>query len=75
MVRKRAGGTEVRCRGCNALLAMRDGEQVSIRRGDLQATIIGDFVASLVCYRPSCRTLNVIRPPSARASVPGGPAG
>ena len=32
-----------------------------IQRGELQATIHGEFHAALVCYRPRCRKLNVLR--------------
>ncbi len=52
---------QVRCTACNAMLAELDGTGLVIRRGELQATIDGDFHASLVCYRPSCRKLNVLR--------------
>jgi len=52
---------EVRCKSCNVLLAKVDGDGLTIRRGDLQATIDGRFHASLVCYRPRCRQLNVLR--------------
>ena len=43
------------------VLAKIDDSGMTIRRGDLQATVDGAFHASIVCYRPSCRTLNVIR--------------
>lgn len=52
---------EVRCKSCSILLAKIDDSGMTIRRGDLQATVDGTFHASIVCYRPSCRTLNVIR--------------
>ncbi len=52
---------QIRCTGCNALLAEVDDSGLVIRRGDLQATIDGDFHASVVCYRPRCRKLNVLR--------------
>jgi len=56
---------EVRCKTCNALLAKLEGAGLSIRRGDLQATVDGVFRAALVCYRPRCRTLNILCfPPS-----------
>ena len=52
---------EVRCKSCGILLAKIDDGGMTIRRGDLQATVDGAFHASIVCYRTSCRTLNVIR--------------
>lgn len=52
---------DVRCTGCGALLAKMERGALTIRRGELQATFDGDFHASLVCYRPPCRRLNVIR--------------
>ena len=62
---------ECRCKSCGALLAKRDPDGISIRRGDLHATIVGDFTASVSCYR--CRTLNVVisrsTPPTAPAAA------
>lgn len=52
---------ELRCAACGVLLAKEEAGALSIRRGDLQATIDGEFRASLVCYRPRCRKLNVFR--------------
>ena len=52
--------TEVRCKSCGALLAKTEATGLTIRRGDLQATIDGAFRAALVCYRPRCRTLNIV---------------
>lgn len=52
---------EIRCKSCGILLAKTDANGMTVRRGDLQATFDGDFHASLVCYRSSCKTLNVIR--------------
>jgi phage FluMu protein Com len=51
---------EVRCKGCSSLLGKVDESGLTIRRGELQATMVGDFHASLVCYRPRCRALNVL---------------
>jgi hypothetical protein len=45
---------------------------LTIRRGKLQATITGAYHASLVCYRPQCGTLNVVRhdvPPLAMSAA------
>ncbi len=55
---------EVRCKSCGALLAKLDETGLTIRRGDLQATMDGVFRASLVCYRPNCRTLNTLSLPA-----------
>lgn len=55
---------EVRCQHCGALLAKVGDAGLTIRRGDLQASINGDFRAALVCYRPGCRRLNVVRVPA-----------
>ena len=51
---------DIRCPGCNALLARREGDVIAIRRNDLQVSITGDGYASVLCYRPSCRKLTVI---------------
>jgi hypothetical protein len=55
------GAGEIRCRACGALLAKAQDDALTFKRGDLQATFEGDFRASVVCYRPSCRTLLVLR--------------
>jgi phage FluMu protein Com len=52
---------EVRCTACNILLAKVEENGLVIQRGELQATIHGEFHAALVCYRPRCRKLNVLR--------------
>ena len=52
---------EVRCTGCGSLLAKLADGALSLQRNDLQATIDGDFRASIVCYRAKCRRLNVLR--------------
>ena len=57
----RSNVEEVRCKACNILLATIDDSGLNIRRGELQATVDGDFHASIVCYRPRCRRLNVLR--------------
>lgn len=56
---------EVRCKACGILLGKVDEHGFTIQRGDLQATIDGEFRAALVCYRPRCRTLNVLQLPAA----------
>jgi hypothetical protein len=66
---------DVRCTGCGALLARLESGGLSISRGDLQATLVGDFLASLVCYRPHCRKLNVLPMKPAPAAHSPGPAG
>lgn len=51
--------TDCRCKGCGALLAKRDRDGLTIRRGDMQTTVTGaDFTVSVSCYR--CRALNVL---------------
>ena len=51
--------TDIRCKQCSALLAKRDRDGLSIRRGDMQTTVTGgDFTVSVTCYR--CRALNVL---------------
>ena len=55
---------EVRCKSCGALLAKLDETGLTIKRGDLQATVDGAFRATLVCYRPRCRTLNILSLPA-----------
>ena len=56
---------EIRCRACRILLGKLGEHGLTIQRGDLQATIDGEFRASLVCYRRRCRTLNILRLPAA----------
>ncbi|MCC6311604.1 MAG: hypothetical protein IT345_11925 [Trueperaceae bacterium] len=56
---RRRDAEEVRCKGCGILLAKIDDGGLTIVRGDLQVTVTGEFQASIVCYRPRCRTLNV----------------
>jgi phage FluMu protein Com len=51
---------DIRCTGCRSLLAKLDSSGMTLVRGGLQATINGDFHASLVCYRPHCGKLNVL---------------
>jgi hypothetical protein len=57
----RPDSNDVRCKSCGILLAKIDDSGLTIRRGDLQATVDGAFHASIVCYRTSCKTLNVVR--------------
>lgn len=49
------------CESCRRLLAVVEHGRMTIRRGGMQATFDGDFLASLVCYGARCRTLNVVR--------------
>ena len=51
---------EVRCNNCGVLLAKLDETGLTIRRGDLQVTVDGAFRATLVCYAPRCRSLNIL---------------
>jgi phage FluMu protein Com len=52
---------DVRCSACGKLLAkVRDG-QLTLQRGDMQATFDGEFRAAFICHRPSCRRLNLVR--------------
>jgi len=66
--------TDIRCKQCSALLAKRDRDGLSIRRGDMQTTVTGgDFTVAVTCYR--CRALNVVtsrpaQPPAAAAHAP-----
>ena len=64
--------SEVRCKRCNTMLARLDETGLVILRGDLQATIDGTFRATLVCYRPRCRTLNIINLSTERTGIKGG---
>ncbi len=59
--RSKSGPCEIRCPACGALLGVRDDAGLSMMRGDAQATITGDFQASLVCWRRGCRRLTVLR--------------
>jgi hypothetical protein len=65
---------DIRCRACGVLLAKLDETGLSIRRGDLQATIDGTFRASVVCYKPGCRTLTILNLSTERQPITAGPA-
>ena len=52
--------SQVRCENCNALLGTIEGDILTLRRGGLVAVIDGDYHASIQCYRPRCRVLNVL---------------
>lgn len=51
--------SDIRCKHCRTLLARRESDGLTIRRGDLQAVIAGSFTAAVSCYR--CKTLNMVR--------------
>jgi len=51
---------DLRCKACGILLGKVDESGLTICRGELQVTVGGHFHASIVCYRPRCRTLNVV---------------
>jgi hypothetical protein len=53
--------SEVRCSACGALLGIREAGGLSIKRGDLQAVVSGDFQVALLCWRRSCRKLNAFQ--------------
>jgi phage FluMu protein Com len=59
-----ANALPVRCAFCGALLATTESEGLRIQRGHLEAVIDGTFRASLVCYRPRCRRINVVTVPA-----------
>lgn len=62
---------EFRCRHCNALLAKREADTLSIRRNDLHATVAGDFTVTVACYR--CHAVNIAtsaRPPAPPPAAP-----
>jgi phage FluMu protein Com len=59
---------DVRCVECGKLLGRLRAGVLTIRRGELQVTIDGDFHAAFVCYQPRCRRLNAIR---VRSQDPG----
>ena len=52
--------TDCRCKACGALLAKRDRDGLTIRRGDMQVVVSGDSTVAVTCYRDRCRTLNVL---------------
>jgi phage FluMu protein Com len=54
---------EVRCLRCNVLLAKIERGALTIQRGAFEASFEGKFRAVLLCYRPRCRKLNVLRLP------------
>ncbi len=55
------GVNTVRCKNCWARLCELNDNGLSIHRSSLQATVCGQFHASLVCYR--CGHLNVMHSP------------
>lgn len=58
---------DCRCKACGALLAKREQDGLTVRRGDLQLVVSGDSTVSMTCYRAHCHTLNVLvsrRPPA-----------
>ena len=59
-----SSSNELRCTGCDALLAKRERGGFSIRRGPMQTAVTGDFTIAVTCYR--CGALNVAtsRPPT-----------
>ena len=64
-------GKEVRCEGCDALLATIDDSALTIRRGGLQVVVDGDFHASISCYGAGCNTLAVLSLKSTRGPHSG----
>lgn len=59
---------DIRCKACSILLGRLDENGLTIRRGDLQATMDGEFRATIVCYRRRCGVLNILRLPLRSAS-------
>lgn len=69
--------TDYRCKACGALLAKRDRDGLTIRRGDMQVVVTGDSTVAVTCYRDRCRTLNVLssrRPPPPANALPSASA-
>jgi len=57
----RPATVDFRCKQCSTLLAKIDRDGLTIRRGDMQATVTGvAYTVSVACYR--CKTLNVSVP-------------
>lgn len=52
--------TECRCKACGSLLAKRNHDGLTIRRGDMQVVVTGDSTVAVTCYRARCRALNVL---------------
>ena len=67
---KKRSASELRCPSCGALLGIRDAAGFSIKRGDTQATVSGDFQVSLICWRRGCRKLAVLQIDTRRAPRP-----
>lgn len=62
LMRTITSSVDCRCKNCQALLAKNDRDGITIRRGDMQATVTGaDFTFAVTCYR--CQTLNVLAQP------------
>lgn len=61
--------------GLRRLLAKRDRDGLTIRRGDMQVVVSGDSTVAVTCYRDRCRTLNVLasRTPMPPTPVPALP--
>jgi len=49
---------ECHCKSCNALLAKRDRDGLTIRRGGMQVVVPGE--CTVTCYRDSCRAVNIL---------------
>lgn len=58
----RTRARDIRCKACSTLLCREEPDGLTLVRGGLQATVTGQYHLSLVCYRPGCRTLNVVTP-------------
>ncbi len=56
----RKTASDVRCTACQALLAKLVNDTIDIQRNDMQVAFAGNGQASIVCYRPHCRKLNVV---------------
>ena len=65
--------TDCRCKACGALLAKRDRDGLTIRRGDMQVVVSGDSTVAVTCYRDRCRTLNVLSSRNPTPSMPANP--
>ena len=60
--------TDIRCKRCGTLLARKEADGLSIRRGEMKATVAGtDFTVSVTCYR--CSTPNIATAAPARAAT------
>ena len=54
---------EVRCRGCDALLGVIEGDSFEVKRSGLQVSYAGRGHVHIVCHRKHCHESRTLRLP------------